>query len=47
MVFHDQHNKLFVGEKNIAGIGIIDTNINRVVRHTPLGAEPFGLALIQ
>jgi len=47
MVFYDRHNKLFVGEKNSAGIGIIDTNINRVVGHTPPGAEPFGLALIQ
>lgn len=47
MVLHNRHNKLFVGEKNTAGIGIIDTNINRVVGHIPLGAEPLGLALIQ
>jgi hypothetical protein len=47
MVFHNRHNKLFVGEKNTAGIGIIDTYINRVVGHVSLGAEPLGLALIQ
>ena len=31
MVFHNRHNKLFVNEKNTAGIGIIDTNINQVI----------------
>jgi YVTN family beta-propeller protein len=38
MVFHNRHNKLCVGEKNTAGIDIIDTNINRVVGHVSLGA---------
>jgi YVTN family beta-propeller protein len=31
MVFHNRHNKLFVGEKNTASIGIIDTNINQAI----------------
>jgi hypothetical protein len=47
MVFHNRHNKLFVGKKNTAGIGIINTSINRVVGHVSPGAEPLGLALIQ
>ena len=47
MVLHNRHKKLFVGEKNTAGKGIIETNINHVVGNIPLGAESLDLALIQ
>ena len=47
MVFDDFYRRLYVGDRRNAGLAVIDTNSNQLLRQISLGAQPLGLAVIK
>ena len=47
MVFDDFFRRIYVGDQREAGLMVIDTNSNQLIRKISLGAKPVGLAIVQ
>jgi len=47
MVFDDFYRRIYVGDQRDAGLVVIDTNSNQLIRKISLGAKPLGLAIVQ
>ena len=47
MIFDDFYRRIYVADRSVDGLLVIDTNSNQLIRKISLGAKPLGLAIIQ
>jgi DNA-binding beta-propeller fold protein YncE len=47
LVYDQSYFRLYVTDEKAAALAVIDVNSNLLLSYIPLGAEPFGLALLQ
>jgi YVTN family beta-propeller protein len=47
MIFDNFYRRIYVADRSVDGLLVIDTNSNQLIRKISLGAKPLGLAIIQ